>query len=155
MKYFTDDLINRFQSEDDEIADAADEEWEQAAEEYLKYINTIKEHMPNEWNDIPYQHDAKIIVVTETEDTFMMIMRMDVPPRGLYMLEYSLIEPVEKVMGAKLEKSSDVYWLYNEITLLDTKPTWQENLRCSNSTELVIKFDKLKITKLPELKFYD
>ncbi len=43
MKFFTPDLINRFGSEDDRIAVAAHQEFEERSEEYLRHLHEIEE----------------------------------------------------------------------------------------------------------------
>ena len=42
MKYMTPELLARFRSENDDIADAAAEEWDRQCEAYREHLKTIR-----------------------------------------------------------------------------------------------------------------
>ena len=48
MLFFTPELYRRFNSQDDEIALAADAEWEAAIARYHQHLATLHEKMPSE-----------------------------------------------------------------------------------------------------------
>src|SRR5262249_6628669 len=64
MKFFTPDLLERFGSEDDRIALAAQEELEQRSQRYLEHFNAIKGKLPprcQEMQERFYLHDARVV----------------------------------------------------------------------------------------------
>ena len=48
MKYFTPDLIERYGSPDEKIANAADAEWEDALAQYDGYLQSIAPTLPEQ-----------------------------------------------------------------------------------------------------------
>ena len=64
MKFFTPDLIDRFGSEDDGIALAAQQEFEGRSEEYLRQLREIGEILPERFRELLeqfYLHDSRVI----------------------------------------------------------------------------------------------
>ena len=46
MRFFTQELLDRFGTADDDIADAANEEWEQKCAEYNAHLQSIWKQLP-------------------------------------------------------------------------------------------------------------
>jgi hypothetical protein len=64
MRFFTPDLLERFGSEDNRIASAAQDEWEERAEEYAGKLREIEAELPQRFRDLLdhfYLHDARVI----------------------------------------------------------------------------------------------
>jgi hypothetical protein len=64
MKYFTPDLLERFGSEDDRIALAAQDELERRSERYAEHLKGIAKKLPPrflEMQDRFYLHDARVV----------------------------------------------------------------------------------------------
>jgi hypothetical protein len=64
MKFFTPDLLERFGSEDPLVANAAQDEWEERAEEYARKLSEIDVRLPQRFRallDQFYLHDARVI----------------------------------------------------------------------------------------------
>ena len=64
MKFFTPDLIDRFGSEDDGIAFAAQQEFERRSEEYLRQLHEIEAKLPERFRELLeqfYLHDPRVI----------------------------------------------------------------------------------------------
>ena len=64
MKLFTPDLLVRFGSDDNQIASAAQDEWEERAEEYARYLSDIEAKLPKRFRELLdqfYLHDARVI----------------------------------------------------------------------------------------------
>jgi hypothetical protein len=64
MKFFTPDLLERFGSEDDRTALAAQEEPEQRSERYLEHLNAIKGKLPPRFREMQerfYLHEARVV----------------------------------------------------------------------------------------------
>jgi hypothetical protein len=65
MKYFTPELLARFRSADDDVADAAAEEWARAQARYERYLKDHREGFPSgvlTLLDGPPLHDAALVV---------------------------------------------------------------------------------------------
>ncbi len=64
MEFFTPDLIERFGSEDWQIAGPAHDEWEERAEAYERYLSEIEVGLPQRFRELMdrfYLHDALVI----------------------------------------------------------------------------------------------
>jgi hypothetical protein len=64
MNYFTPDLLERFASEDDRIALAAQEELEQRSERYLQHLQAITPKLPQRFREMQERfclHDARVV----------------------------------------------------------------------------------------------
>jgi hypothetical protein len=64
MKSFTPDLINRFGSEDDRVALAAQHEFEGGSEGYLRHLHEIEDKLPQRFRELLeqfYLHDSRVI----------------------------------------------------------------------------------------------
>jgi hypothetical protein len=64
MKFFTPDLLERFGSEDDRIALAAQEVLEQRSQQYLEHLGAIKAKLPPRFREMQerfYLHDARVV----------------------------------------------------------------------------------------------
>ncbi|MGL4553492.1 MAG: hypothetical protein ACRC33_20185 [Gemmataceae bacterium] len=68
MKYFTPELLARFRSADDDVADAAAEEWARAQARYERYLEDRREDFTPGTRALPggpSLHDAAIIKMSE------------------------------------------------------------------------------------------
>jgi hypothetical protein len=64
MKFFTPDLIERFGSDDDRIAPAAQTELEQSSEAYSRRLSEVASELPQRFQELLdryYLHDARVI----------------------------------------------------------------------------------------------
>lgn len=64
MRFFTPDLLERFGSEDDNVAFEAHQEFELRSREYLRQLNEIAEKLPQRLRALieqHYLHDARVI----------------------------------------------------------------------------------------------
>ena len=64
MKFFTPDLLERFASEDDRVALAAQEELEQRSEQYAEHLKGILAKLPPRFREVQerfYLHDARVV----------------------------------------------------------------------------------------------
>ncbi len=63
MKYFTPELYVRFNSHDDDVADAADDEWEKQIKMYRKHYKRLERQLPEElrrFHNEQCLHDADV-----------------------------------------------------------------------------------------------
>jgi hypothetical protein len=63
MRYFTPELYLQFNSENDEVADRADEAWESAIQEYRRHLHAIRDKMPSHVSKLSELclHDAEVL----------------------------------------------------------------------------------------------
>jgi hypothetical protein len=120
MKYFTRELIERFGSLDDAIADAADAEWEDAVDRHVNQFETIRERLPaalsHLWDSF-YLHDADVLAMGRQGQRFVIVLRLDVPPRELLILKYELVEEplIDTAALPPEERCNHMQWMYDEI----------------------------------------
>ena len=64
MKYYTLELLQRFSSDNEQIALAAQDELEQRSEQYTQYLKSIAERLPPRFRELQerfYLHDSRIL----------------------------------------------------------------------------------------------
>jgi hypothetical protein len=120
MKYFTPELIERLGSSDDKIADAAMAEWEAAVDQHADHLEAIRGKLPASlgslWDRF-YLHDANVLAMGQQGTAFVIVLRLDVPPKELVILNYTLLdEPHFHPEALPPEYRCDYTdWLYDEI----------------------------------------
>jgi len=70
MKYFTPDLLARFRSLDDAVAEAASVEWQHQCEAYTKHLKEIRLDLSSGARRVlrRYQfHDAKVLTIASDD----------------------------------------------------------------------------------------
>jgi hypothetical protein len=82
MKYFTPELLKRYASKDEAIAEAADAEWERACKAYRKHLHAIQPKLPKPAQDFLQHynmHDARLITfgVGKEADTLSLLFQLD------------------------------------------------------------------------------
>jgi hypothetical protein len=153
MKYFTPDLVVRFGSKDDAVADAAEREWEEAGDRYVAYLDTIRPHLSAGLRAIDesyYLHDSLIRGMGQQGSTFSMILQLDTPPQSILTFTYDLVEPpviTRDVLPQEQRTTGDIVsWQYNEIEIIPgDPPTWREALLLSNGWELALHFRDVQV----------
>src|SRR5580693_3944723 len=98
MKYFTPELLSRYRSPNEAIADAAADEWDRAIDGYRAHLKAIRLHLPRTVrrliSRIPL-HDAKFIAYEHPENSPKLLILVQVEatvsvPSRLLQLNYSL-----------------------------------------------------------------
>jgi hypothetical protein len=164
MKYFTPQLIAQGQSDDDRVRDEQERLWEEAGDHYLAYLATVRPEFPPGLRRIDagyYLHDAEILGMGPEGPRFVLVLRLDTPPRSLLTLTYDLVgDPLIDREALPPEcRFSDpkVLWQYNEIERSPGKrPTWVESILLSNGWEVRLPFRDVQVqevqTLLPDLR---
>jgi hypothetical protein len=97
MRFFTRELYERCQSDDDAVLDAAEEAWESALQGYQQHLQAIEPQLPAhlcEFQEL-LLHDAVVQSIARERDRLILILRKDIPPRDLVIISYELeSEPV-------------------------------------------------------------
>ena len=94
MRFLTRDLYERGQSADDDIVDAAEDEWAIANQRYEEHLRAIEAGLPpnvRAFNDL-LLHDAQVELIARQGSRLVIILRKDIPPRDLVTVTYDLID---------------------------------------------------------------
>lgn len=120
MKFFTPELIARVGSLDDVDADAADAEWEDAVDRHHEQLQALQPQLPASfWYLVNhfFLHDADVLGMGWQGEVFVIVLRLDVPPHELLVLNYQLVtEPFISTEALPLEaRCNYMQWMYDEI----------------------------------------
>lgn len=153
MKYFTWDILDRFGSSDDAVADRASEEWEEKIGEYTLYWEGLKSRVPNEFRTFSesyYLHDSKITFPGQAHQngSSFSFQIEPVNEKGMRLvLDYQTIAPPMLLQKEKKVKPQDVlpgnlfYWLYDEIAEINTPDqAFSHHILMEEDLELIIPF---------------
>jgi len=97
MRFFTADLLERYRSADPAIARAAETEWEAALTRYDQQAQTLEASMPAPLRAFTalLLHDAALQSLARDGTRLIVVLKKDIPPRELVILNYELEgEPV-------------------------------------------------------------
>jgi hypothetical protein len=172
MKYFTPELLVRFASEDDEVADRANDEWERAIKRYRRHYKKIEPHLPEPLRKFHADHclhDADVfgpaklsasslpwnvpdvVIVAQNENT----VRPE-DPHALLFLRYVVTEEpvVEIPLRAAYFHEAQPIWLYDEIDLV--KPgVYSHEILLSNGRVVRLKFREFQLHVAPLVAPYE
>jgi len=148
MNYFTPPLIVMGQSDDDQILNEQERLWEEAADRYVAYLDTVRPRFPPGLRKIDesyYLHDALVCSMSRRQQAFVMTLRLDPPPQSILTFVYDLVEDPVVIEDAIPRECFGVgpivEWQYNEIEMIASDPpTWRESLLLSNGWELKLHF---------------
>jgi hypothetical protein len=79
MKFFTPELLIRFNSSNDEVADHADAEWEDAVRAYHKHLDGLRDQMPSSVKKLAdlCLHDAEVLACDEPVEPLFPLSRFE------------------------------------------------------------------------------
>src|SRR5262245_28491189 len=150
MNYFSPELLQRFGSDDDRVADAAQAEWEQAADTYRHPLRQIDPLMPDRLRELLtrfYFHHARVLFVGTSDRDLRLGLQLDPPPHDAVFLHCHLVEEPQLIqhpvdLG---ERSPELVWLYDEVQMQNEgwRPTFRQSILFNNSTEMVLVFDRI------------
>lgn len=122
MRFFSRDLIARFGSADDDVADRADEEWEIALRDYAANLDRLRPAMPESVAQLAglHLHDATILAAEEGSESplkggwFVLTARRGAAITSLF---YALRGPVRRHSPAEGWPASGgpTLWLHEEV----------------------------------------
>ena len=151
MKYFNPDLLARYGSPDDQIADAANAEFEAAAEKYQTHLRTFERKLPRKLCALQrryYLHDATVLFVGVADQVLHLTLQLDAPPRDTLLLRYRLVSEVQTVTypGFSPEDGRPLTWLYDELDIVrdGTYPVVEQRILFSNGLEMTIHFQDVR-----------
>jgi hypothetical protein len=153
MKYFTPDLLARFGSTDDLVADAAYEEWEAKREAYDKHLKEIGKQLPRSVRRFIKEyrlHDARVVLIgNQPPRSFALFLELDASRNEGVLLVYSLAAPPQMIRHPVLSENTDgvqAEWLYDEIDIIgvDNISAFRHSILFTGGVELQLVFYRLK-----------
>jgi hypothetical protein len=145
MKYFTPELFGRFCSPDEDISYEAHHEWDQAIVRYRRRWQRIKSHFPESVRRFEDSsiclHDAQVLTIGRTGETFVMVMELDPPFQDIVVLTFTLNgEPeIDPAALPDSEPSTYVWWMYEEFDL-DRRKNYSLEVLLSNGWLVKVPF---------------
>jgi hypothetical protein len=159
MKYMTADLVAKLQ--DENMPDAAAEEWERAIDAYRRHLRSI-------WDDLPSgaktlfrrycPHDVRVldIAVYGKHPIVLIFLRLDEPYNKDVLLQYVLVKNLEIYNHPSLDKLGEPWqeWDYDEFDAVEENGNsyFTHSILFSGGRELKISFKDLRCR--PIRKFF-
>ena len=154
MNYFTPELMERLDSSNPAVANAADAEWDRRQAEYEGTLQRLEPELPEHvraFNDL-LLHDARVFTIARSEDRLLLlVLHKTIPPRALIILTYFLAgEPsIDREALPSTERSPVMDYLYNEFDLVRTDDAtyYTESILFSNGWEIRLRFHDVQVTR--------
>jgi hypothetical protein len=152
MRYFTPDLYVRLQDQGPNAMDAAEAAWADAAERYDGYLQTIVPELPPSVRQLLegyYLHDAEVLSAGRQDDTFVILLQLDVPPNDLLSITYTLAgEPsIDRAALPAEHRSPRMTWQYEELEVCGRGDArhYQQAILFGNGWEIQIPFHDVRL----------
>ncbi len=183
MKFFTPDLLERFGSEDEQVALAAQEELEQRSEEYARHLRAIEAELPPRFRELQqqfYLHDARAVsplvpwpasvpwpIQAELLwpagpgpwPSFWLALQLDAPPRDFLVLHYRFVRAQEAQRRQPLRGDACPYleWQHDEIEITPGPdgPEFHHSILFTDGLELGLRFRDFDFATLKPLALPD
>jgi hypothetical protein len=153
MKFFTRDLFERTQSADETILDTAEAEWEAALQSYEEHLQALVPALPAHLRAFQelLLHDALVQSIGRQGNQFLIILRKDIPPRDLVILNYELEgEPVlEPFARHPRDWSRPTAFNFDEFDILHEggRTLYVQEIVFGNGWLLRLRFRDLRLTR--------
>lgn len=153
MRFFTKELFERRQSEDDAVLDGSEEEWERALEAYDLHLQALAGQLPAQIRQFQelLLHDALVQSIGRHGNRLIMILRQDIPPRDLVIASYDLEgEPtLEKFSRNARDWSRPTDFNFDEFDVIDQNghACYLQEIVFGNGWLLRLPFRDLNVTR--------
>jgi hypothetical protein len=165
MKYFKPELLARCRSQDDEVAEAAAEEWEQAVAAYRERLRAILLRLPLSVHRLLARstlHDAKVLAVAfgKRRPSYSIQVRLEgtaSQPGNVLELSYLVVAgphgglTVKKHPQLKKTNPGPDWILYDEFDLDGERAFFTHSLLLTDGYELEVRFHNLRFRRLNEV----
>jgi len=158
MRFFTPELLKRYRSTDDVVADAASEEWDRAIDAYRRHVKDLRRKMSDSAKDamrLPSLHDARLIGYLAAKGPLVIMIARLEGSKGVPgpILEYAYhtvgrdgrkgVSSTKHDAGETLPKKGLPYLLYDEFDLGETPDTFTHSILFSDGTVTRVRFREL------------
>jgi hypothetical protein len=142
MNYFTPELLAECRSDDEAVAGAASEKWEEQATAYAKSLERIRQFLPNQFRillDGYYLHDSKVSFAGLMDQKYLITLKLDTPPHNTLFLTYELSDIPELAMHSTAGSTvGPIEWLYDEVELCPPDSIRREPLNNSFTHSILL-----------------
>jgi hypothetical protein len=159
LKFFTRELYAKFNSIDDRVANEADEEWEQAIEDYRGHLRRIKSKLPLGARRLTKVslHDAELIDKPRTCASgqwgrIAIVGGMTIEKSTIHLLKYELAAGIERIHCDVAWPFSNVQvqWLYDELDISNEhKDCFIHRILFSDGSVVVVPFKDAQVQTWP------
>jgi len=159
MKYFTPDLLTRFGSDDDAVADAASAEWDRVHADYRNHLQAIRAELPRGVRHVLNRfnlHDARVSTLALDRELLSMTLQFNEARGAGAQLNYRLVaEPKIIRHPALAEDGTPLEWLYDELDLVreDSFVLCRQNILFTGGRELEIVFHSVGVKRYNKVLF--
>lgn len=165
MKYFTPELLARYRSPDDAVAEAAAAEWEANTAAYRERLQAIRSRLPRSVRGLLGRytlHDAKVLTLAlgMTQPTCTLQVRLEGTPSQagpVAEIKYRIVPGdrggVTFTRHAPFSSAaSSLGWIiYNEFDAPEKGETFVHSLLLSTGLEIVVRFQAMRVQVLDEV----
>lgn len=165
MKYFKPELLARFRSSDDDVADAAAKEWDDAAAAYQARFKSIQDGLPQSVRRLCAKvtlHDARFLgaAIGKEEPFFGLLIQLEgrgEQPGEVLQLNYDTVSGPKggvhvRTHSEVTENSRKGVWiLYDEFDQDAEHPFFTHMLLLSDGREIEVRFNKLSVRRLRDV----
>jgi hypothetical protein len=163
MRFITPDLLVRFGSPDDRVANRASKDWEGAHAAYVSHLAEIGPVLPKHLRRLLkrfYLHDAKVLTITlDVVPYFSLFLELEKPARSedrFLELRYRLVGPKGIQFKSHPELSGDGkalgWWQYDEVDVRQTPDgvsLFTHSILFTGGYELQLTFFSFTYRRLP------
>ncbi len=167
MRFFTPELFLKFNSSDDEVANAADAEWEVAIQEYRRHLDGLRDQMADQVRRLAGidLHDAELLAIEQTSEPFFLPPSFEPFPlwSGLAILSLKQGEKIVSLiymLWDRMQKHSPeeawpfsglrTHWLYDEVDVAPLRPgLYLHRVLLSDGIVLEIPFSSVLVHSIP------
>jgi hypothetical protein len=166
MRFFTPELFIRFNSDDDKVADRADEDWESAIREYRSHLDGLRDQMPAQVKKLAGLcfHDAELLTSEESIEPVFSVPFEPLPfwsgfailslKQGdeIVSLIYVLWDRIRRYESKENWPFSKLrrHWLYDEVDVAPTHRGWfLHRVLLSDGIVIEIPFVSILIHNIP------
>ena len=161
MRYFQPAILARIRSLDDDVSEAASEEWRQAADAYLRRFGEIRRWMPVGVRKLRSRfslHDAKVVGIAADEDGPRLTLLLQIGPTAgrpavALGLAYHLVAGpaggCPRHRHPEIAEANEATWvLYDEFDMDGERSHFIHRLLLTDGTELEMRFHSLNVFRL-------
>jgi len=164
MRYLTPELLARCRSLDEDVADAAADEWEKAIVSYRQRLGAIRPHLPRDARRLLARvnlHDSKVIAFEfgHKKPMFSVLLQLEGTrqrPGKMMQLSYHVVAGEHggvktKRHGQPADAQAKSWILYDEFNLDEERAFFTHSLLLSDGREIEVRFHTLRVRRLDEV----
>ncbi len=162
MRFFTPELYTQFNSEDDDVADRANEAWEKAVQEYRRHLDAIRDQMPPQVRKVAELclHDAEVLGFEQDLQFFpwpepswpgsavaILSLNQDGTIRSLIYMLWDRVREYAAKVDWQFSKSRK-HWLYDELETAGHRGMFLHRILFSDGSVIEIPFVSVITTSI-------